>query len=120
MGLHNSEESPSFKNQNEVLNVSIIQLISNPEKYKGKLIRVIGHVRIAFEGNAIYLHREDLEHSLTINALALAPPDEIIKNASFYNNKIAYVVGVFDTAKGHGGMYSGSITKIKSLDIWTH
>lgn len=54
-----------------VQDVSLIQLIAQPEKFEGKRVRFIGFLRIEFEGNAIYLHREDFDHGITKNGLWL-------------------------------------------------
>jgi hypothetical protein len=45
-------------------NASIIELIANPLKYNNQRVRIIGFLNLEFEGNAIYLHREDFEHSI--------------------------------------------------------
>jgi len=39
--------------------VSLIQLIANPQAYDGKTVRITGFLHLEFEGNAIYLHNED-------------------------------------------------------------
>ena len=49
--------------------VSIIQLIATPEKFDGKFVSLIGFLCIAFEGDSIYLHREDLEKGIPRNGL---------------------------------------------------
>ena len=56
--------------------VSIVQLLATPEKFDGKLVRVIGFLCLAFEGDAVYLHREDFDHSLTQNALWVDVPEK--------------------------------------------
>ncbi|GGG55190.1 hypothetical protein [Epilithonimonas arachidiradicis] len=45
-------------------NVSLIKLISNPEKYHNKPIQVIGYLHLEFEGKAIYINELDYKHSL--------------------------------------------------------
>jgi len=42
--------------------VSIIQLIANPEKYEGKIIAVQGFLSLEVEGQAIYLNKNDYEY----------------------------------------------------------
>jgi hypothetical protein len=54
---------------NEPLDVSMIQLIARPDDFDGEYVRVIGFYRHEFEGNALYLHREDYEQGLTKNGL---------------------------------------------------
>src|SRR5690606_22889167 len=51
--------------------VSLIQLLANPEKYEGKLVRVTGFVHLEFEDNAVWLHKADFENSMHSNALWL-------------------------------------------------
>jgi hypothetical protein len=53
----------------EAEGVSLVQLIANPSVYQGKLVRVIGFCQLEFEGDALFLHREDFEQGLTKNAL---------------------------------------------------
>jgi hypothetical protein len=55
----------------EPTDVTLVQLIANPEKFDGRLIRVIGFLRLEFEGDVLYLHREDFEKQLTENGLWL-------------------------------------------------
>lgn len=103
----------------EPIGLSLIQLIANPEKYHGKSVRVVGFVHLEFEGNAIYLHKEDFDRFLPRNALWLSITDEIDKQADTYNNKYVLVEGTFNAENmGHLGMCSGSIEKIKRLEPW--
>lgn len=53
----------------EPLDVSMIQLIARPSDFDGEYVRVIGFYRHEFEGNALYLHREDYERGLPKNGL---------------------------------------------------
>lgn len=46
---------------------SLVKLIANPEVYNGKTVQIIGYLNLEFEGNAVYLHREDYENGLTGN-----------------------------------------------------
>ncbi len=116
--IHEVEKTSVSENQ--VINdVSLIDLTANKEKYKGKKIRVIGYLNLEFEGNGLYLHKEDYDRGITKNALWLTisrdsihPPDikKCIKN---------YVIleGTFDTMEGHMGAYSGSIENITRLEL---
>ena len=99
--------------------VSIIQLIANPEKYNGKRVRIIGFVRIEFEGNAIYLHQDYEKLGIYSNALWLDVTDEIRKDREKYDGKYVIVVGTFDASNhGHMGLFSGTISDIKRFDFW--
>ena len=47
-----------------VEDVSMIQLIANPQVYDNKRVRITGFLHLEFEGDAIYLHREDFSYAL--------------------------------------------------------
>jgi hypothetical protein len=59
-------------NKGEPINISMVALLSSPERYDGKLVRTIGFLHLEFEGNALYLHEEDYLHRITKNALELS------------------------------------------------
>jgi len=48
----------------EPTDVSVVQLIANPQQYDGKQVRLIAFLNLEFEGNALYLHREDFDKSI--------------------------------------------------------
>lgn len=108
---------PPVTTWEEVQAVSLIQLISNPNQYKGSYIRVCGFLRLEFEGNGLYLHCEDYEQSLTRNGLWVDVPGSTKKE----NVDLKYVIieGTFDPEdKGHMGLWSGAIKDIKRVDLW--
>lgn len=103
----------------EPKDVSIVQLIANPIEYHGKFVRVIGFCRLEFEGDALFLHREDFEQALTKNALWLDvgwPTPEILQKLS---DGYVLVEAVFDAdSKGHMDLFSGSLKKVNRMDRW--
>jgi len=103
-----------------VQDVSVLQLIANPQPYDGKRVRFIGFLRLEFEGDAIYLHREDYQHQISQNALWINLPHDMTKQEQQAVN-MHYVIcaGVFQASKhGHMGMFSGEITEITRLQSW--
>ena len=99
--------------------VSIIQLIATPEKYEGVLIRVIGYLRLEFEGNDIYLSQEDFINGILKNALGVDVNKNMMKY--FGKNYLGYclIEGVFDsTSKGHMNACSGTIKNITRFMKW--
>jgi hypothetical protein len=103
----------------EPADVSMIQLIASPEKYDGKLIRVIGFLRLEFEGDALYYHKEDYEQSISKNAVWVNTTPEMMKHKDQLNNHYALLEGVFDAKRlGHMGMFSGEISKIGRAITW--
>jgi len=96
--------------------VSIVQLLATPEKFDGKLVRVIGFLCLAFEDDAVYLHREDFDHGLTQNALWVDVPE---KRDESLSRKYVLLEGTFD-ASDHGqmGLFGGAIRKITRMSAW--
>jgi len=95
----------------EPTDVSMLQLIVQPEKYHGKFIRVQGFLRLEFEGKALYLHREDYANGLTKNGLWV----DMLESPEHMKLNMRYVLieGVFNARDhGHLGLWSGSIEKI--------
>jgi hypothetical protein len=98
----------------------VIQLIANPEKYDNQRVRVIGFLRLEFEGNAIYLHREDFNYGISKNALWIDVPKNMTKEqTAAVNNKYVICTGRFKAGMhGHVGMFSGKLTEITRLESW--
>ena len=103
----------------EPVDVTLVQLIANPEKFDGKLIRVIGFLRLEFEGDVLYLHREDYENSILGNGIWVDVNPEITKQNKTLNMHYVLLVGVFSSSeRGHMGMWSGTLKKIRRAEVW--
>jgi hypothetical protein len=101
------------------LDVSMIQLLANPEKFDGKHIRIIGFLRIEFEGNALYFHREDYQIGLLKNAIWVDVTPEMEKQSSKLNMQYVLLEGIFSASeKGHMDAFSGSIGHINRAMPW--
>jgi hypothetical protein len=97
----------------------MVQLIANPQKFDGKLIRVIGFLRLEFEGNVLYLHREDYEYAISGDGIWVHVTPEIVKQSKTLNLKYVLLEGVFSSSdRGHMDMWSGSIKKIRRAELW--
>jgi hypothetical protein len=101
-------------------NTSIIELIANPLKYDKKRVRIIGFLRLEFEGNAIYLHREDFIHAIAENSLWVNVPQAMTKKQmEQVNEKYVICEGVFHAGlHGHMGMFGGELSDINRLELW--
>jgi hypothetical protein len=104
----------------EPTDVSLINLIAAPERYNGKLVRILGYLNLEFEGNALYLHKEDYDNSLFKNGVWIdLPRKEAIEKTKEFSKRYVIIEGVFDMNNtGHMALFSGSITKITRLDLW--
>jgi hypothetical protein len=99
--------------------VSLVQLIANPSEYHGKFVRVIGFCRLEFEGDALYLHREDFEQGITKNAVWLDVGRSISMSSRDLSDGYVLVEGVFNAEdKGHMDLFSGCLREIKRIEHW--
>ena len=100
--------------------VSLIQLIANPQAYDGKTVRIIGFLHLEFEGNVIYLHNEDFRYGIEKNGLWI----DIPKGMSQEQMKAVNDHYVICTARfvsnmhGHMGMNSGEVADVSRLQVW--
>lgn len=100
-----------------IYGVSIVELIANPRTYDGKRVRVTGWLHLEFEGNGIYLHRDDEVYGLSRNGLWVnfAQPNSAASCAQGY----ALIEGTFDAGSdGHMGQWSGTIDAIDRCIRW--
>jgi hypothetical protein len=103
----------------EPTNVTLVRLIANPEKFDGKLIRVIGFLRLEFEGNVLYLHREDYENAILGDGIWVDVTPSMEKQRATLNMKYVLLEGIFSAGdKGHMGMWSGTIKRVRRAQLW--
>ena len=102
----------------EILFVSLIHVIQNPEKYAEQPIRVVGVATIKFEVTGLYISEADMLNAVTKNGVWIdVPSNEATRKL---NGKYVIVEGVFDpTRKGHLGMWSGMIKDVSRFDLWS-
>lgn len=104
----------------EFQDVSVIQLISTPELFNGQDVRVTGFLHLEFEGDAIYVHRNDFDHAIAKNSLAIELSDAQARTWGKLNDHYVIIEGRFSSdAKGHLGSRSGSLQKLTRLSDWS-
>ena len=97
----------------------MVQLLADPQKFHGKQVQVIGFAHFEFEGNAIYLSKEDYDYGLTKNGLWLSVAGKDGGDTRDLNNTYVIVEGTVNAEmQGHMGMWSGSIENITTLRRW--
>ena len=108
------------KANNELIKISIINLITNPEKYHNKDITIIGVGNLQFEGNKICLSKSDVEYGISSNCLWIELNEKIsYEEAKTLNGKYIIIEGTFDMKNnGHFGMYPGAIVDITRYELW--
>ncbi|HYJ07200.1 MAG TPA: hypothetical protein VEX43_18875 [Chthoniobacterales bacterium] len=99
--------------------VSMVQLIATPEKFDGKLVGVLGFLNLEFEGDALYLHREDLLQRLHKNAVWVDRTEAIERDTKKLNKHYVLIEGTFDARDhGHMGLFAGAIKDITRAETW--
>lgn len=112
-------ESNIDKSPGKPLSVSIIQLITSPEKYDNKVIMIKGFLNLSFEGNALYLNYQDFEYKIFKNAIYLnLDKANSSKLTEECNQKYVSIIGTFKAGlNGHFSSFSGDIFDIRRIDI---
>jgi len=100
---------------------SLLELITRPEVYDGRRVRVVGFVNFEFEGNALYLSRTDWENGLTRSAVWVDPPTGFESNwgpaRGQPNRRYVIVEATFRAGRrGHLGLFSGALEEVTRLD----
>ena len=107
----------------KVESISLMQLIVNPEKHHGKLVRVIGTSRIEFEGNSIWFTKEHDKHRIYKNAPWIDPDYQVLQatpqQLEKFNGKYILMEGVCNKDdRGHMGMNSGTLKDVTRFQLW--
>jgi hypothetical protein len=97
---------------------SLLQLLTDPARYDGRNVVVLGYCRLQFESLAIHLTKEDYTYSLgNMVWLDLSSLEEITPE----RRKIGHclVQGTYNAKnRGHLGMFVGAIENIKRYEPW--
>lgn len=97
----------------KTIEVSIITLIANPEKYYGKKVTIIGYMSAEFEGTAIYLSREDFDNHIYKNSIFLLIGKG--NEYQYYHKEYVTLDGIFINGGGHMGLFSGMLKDISNI-----
>ena len=86
--------------------VSLIQLIANPEKFDGQVVRFHGVANIEFEGNAVFLSKDHRRNMVTSCALWLDLSEELQKEREWTSGR--YVLLEVPSTKTTGATWGSS------------
>jgi hypothetical protein len=107
----------------ELREVSLMELIANPDEYNGDDVQVYGYVHLdkppLYEetSDAVYLNKDDSVNFIGKNGLFLSIPANDPKRSSF---KDGYKIleGRFSKDKGEREIWSGSLSQISRIEPW--
>jgi hypothetical protein len=111
-GQANSAASPE-----NPIDVSIVELIAAPERFRSRRVRLIGYVVLEFEGTAVYLHEEDYTRAIMRNALWL----DVSRGGSPPLSQPAYAIveARFEPDRhGHMDLFAGALSEISRISPW--
>lgn len=110
------------------LSVSIVELLSNPERYHGKRVLVQGYLHLGFEDSALYFSKEQADYGLTKDALWVSYKNDLsltsmnsAKKGSkpdihYFDCKYVILIGTFNKDKmGHLSLFSGTLEDVDSV-----
>jgi hypothetical protein len=116
IACHQDEALPRVHGSERV-DVSMVQLIANPGEFHGRPVRVIGFCHLEFEGDALYLHREDFEHSIFRNAISLSLPNAPPGEPRGSRDEYVLLEGTFEAnIRGHMGAYAGALKDVTRFE----
>jgi len=97
---------------------SIVTLIALPSRYDQSKVRVVGHVRIKKDANAIYLSKSDAQYEITKNGVWLELSTEQKSMASMYEGKVCLIEGRWSASNnGHMRLWSGALEEITTIEV---
>ena len=107
---------PALAQQAEPERVSLVALIANPPAYEGHRVQVSGYLMLEFEGDALYLGKNDFDANLFSNAIWI-DTDLWRDKAAARRVSRRYVTldGVFTTHARYSNLFSGELTAIGDI-----
>lgn len=115
------EENPKRNPaNNKAVDATMEQLVTNPQKYHGKVVRLIGVGNLALEENSLSANMETYRYRFGNRVwLELGSQATPYKEAVQYNGEYVIVEGVFDMEDhGHMGMFQGTIKNVSRYELW--
>ncbi|HEU0046582.1 MAG: hypothetical protein DMG64_19810 [Acidobacteria bacterium] len=104
----------------EPLYVSMLQLISTPEKFDGKLVSVIGYLRFELHGNLLFVHREDEENGILSNSIRTSLDGRCGKDLELFDSKYVKILGIFHAGDARRNPFPpGVITDASDCKLWS-
>lgn len=99
--------------------ISIINLIANPERYSGKLVSFSGIITVEVENNAIWLSKSDMDNSVTKNAVWIKMDSEKFHRYISLSERYVIIKGKFTSKDCNGQMcaFSGTLIPMEVLSL---
>ena len=106
-------------NMTEAEDVSIIQLITSPHSFNGRVIMAGGYLSIATEREALSLMPDGDDRASKKESIWVEFSDEWCEKLIRYSGKYCLIVGTFDEReKGHFSSYAGGLTNVLRIAVY--
>lgn len=100
--------------------IGMVALLAAPQKYDGKVIRTWGFLNLRYEGDGLWLHREDLQAALWKDSFGLDLTQKQREQFKTLNHTYVVVEGTLHTKGSRGyGLDSGTISDITMVHGWS-
>jgi len=102
----------------DVPTVSLVQLLSSPDKYDKTRVVVLGFLTIGQENNRLYLGKNDYDNALLPNSIWVDISDKMIEQRSELTMKYVRLAGTFHLGyRGRSSILVGGIGEISDCSI---
>ena len=102
---------------NKTENVSMIQILADPEKYDGKRIRFVGYLVDEFECHAVFLSQESYVHLIMEQSIFLS--HDFGKHRGLVHKRYCQVEGTYKAVpKGYMQANNGSLEDVSRVITW--
>jgi hypothetical protein len=106
--------------QQQPIRLSVMQLTTNPEKYDGKLVSAVGYLCFGYEGDGLYLHKEDYENGIEANGINVDRTRQMLQDREKLYDNYVVIVGVFRRQQLSPAYIStGRITNVQKCQLWS-
>lgn len=106
--------------QQKPVRVSLVQLVATPERYDGKQVSVVGFLVFGFEGDGLYLHKEDYDNGIDANAVRVDRTQDMSRDLEKLNRNYVQIVGAFRQEGSPFGFASeGHIVNVQKCELWS-
>jgi hypothetical protein len=117
--------SPVLLGQDRPEPISLIQLVTSPEKFNGKVVLVRGFFLVVGRPHdvvsyTLFLHKEDAENNLG-NSVVVVPNEQMKRDQEKIDRMYVQLTGTFRSVHvaGTADSYVSSIRDITSYTVWS-
>jgi hypothetical protein len=97
------------------LPASIVTLLAQHASNIVKRVQVAGFLVLDFEGEALYLHKEDYQEGLTRNAIRMALTPEQMKQYQNFAGSYVSIEASFIKRRNSEDIFTGSLFDVKEI-----